>query len=218
MFKPFTLALLIVSLSSFPASGQEPPALETFISPDGNFQFVYPQTYELLQGERMLKATQGRRIGIPVCDFSTAMACLIYPVEVRGVEAANTRFEAAGLSVRAIAGVTEELGCLTYADLAYPHQSAPPATEQAPVTEVAINQRVFRHASLKKTISGHTQAADFYRTFLQQKCYELQIEVSLSEEPPAQKVLPSTSLGDPVADSARESLRLILSSVVFQQP
>lgn len=165
MLKPFAIGLFLLGLSSFPARGQEPPKLEIFISPDGNFQFVYPQTYELLQGERMLKATQGRRTGIPVCDFSTAMACLIYPIEVRGVEAANTRFEAAGFSVRAIAGITEELGCLTYADLAYPHSPAQAATEQAPVTQVAINERVFRHATIKRTISGHTQAADFYRTF-----------------------------------------------------
>jgi len=213
MLKLSGIGFLLLSLGSLAALGQEPPALEIFTSPDGNFQFIYPETYQLLVGERILKATQGRRAGIPVCDFSTAEACVIYPVEVRGVEAPNTRFEGAGFSVHAVAGVAEELGCLTYAD-----QIAQSPGDRLPVTSIAINDRVFRHATIRKTIAGHSQAADFYRTFLQQKCYELQIEVSLTDEPGVRKAVQSTSLGDPVADSARESLRLILSSVVFPQP
>jgi len=218
MLKWFAIGLLLLSLGSPGVGGQEAPALDIFTSPDGNFQFIYPQSYELLVGERMLKATQGRHVGIPVCDFSTAVACVIYPVEGRGDEAVNTRFEAAGFSVRAVAGVKEESGCLTYADLAHADQTAQAPGDRVPVTSIVINDRVFRHATIRKTIAGHSQAGDFYRTFLQQKCYELQIEVSLSDEPGVRKAVQSTSLGDPMADSAREAMRLILSSVVFEQP
>jgi hypothetical protein len=219
--------LLCLSLGSVSALGQGAPALDTFNSPDGNFQFVYPENYQLLVGERMLKATQGRNVGIPVCDFSTAIACVIYPVETAAVEAeGDGRFEAAGFSVRAVAEVMSESDCLNYADLVarVPGEPSPllakDARSGAPpflVTSIAINGRVFRHVFVRKTIVGHLQAVDSYRTFQAQKCYEVPIEVSMADEPALQKAAQSSSLGDPRADSARESLRLILSSVVFEE-
>ncbi|HUO16795.1 MAG TPA: hypothetical protein VMX38_17560 [Verrucomicrobiae bacterium] len=183
------------------------PALDTFTSPDGTFRFVYPQTYDLLIGERMLKGTQGRHVGIPVCDFSTAMACVIYPVETPD----ETNFEAAGFSVRTVAGVTVESECLTYTDL----QQSP--EDHFELSRVAINDRVYLHASIKKTVPGHSQAADFYRTFDNHKCYELQIGVSAADEPGTRKAAQIKSPGEAKAESARESLKLILSSVVFEQ-
>lgn len=209
MYKRCAIAVLLFGLSSLIVLGQDPPALEIFTSPDANFQFIYPQNYQLLTGERILKATQGRHVGIPVCDFSTAMVCLIYPVERDD----DTRFEAAGLSVE-VAGAASESECLSFAD------HAPPSPgEQLRTTAVAINNHVYRHVAIRKTITGHSQAADFYRTFHRQKCYEVQIGVSLTDEPTAlRRASQSNSLGDPVADSARDSMRLILSSVVFQQP
>jgi len=50
-------------------------------------------------GERILKATQGRQSARPVCDFSTAAACVIYPVESER----ETKLEAARFSVDALA-------------------------------------------------------------------------------------------------------------------
>jgi len=94
------------------ALAQGPSALATFTSADGAFQFVYPQTYDLLVGERILKATQGRRLAVPFCDFSTALACVIYPIETPD----DTRFEAVGFSAGLVPGVTAESDCLTYAD------------------------------------------------------------------------------------------------------
>jgi len=205
MLKWFGIALLL-SFSWRTALGQA-PALDTFTSPDGTFRLVYPQTYDLLIGERMLKCTQGRHVGIPVCDFSTALICVIYPVESPD----ETNFEAAGFSVRTVSGVSAESDCLTYAD-----QPQSP-TGRLELTSIDINDRVFRHALIRKTVSGHWQAADFYRTFDRHRGYELQIEVSVSDEPAPQEPPKSRSLGEAKAENARESLKLILSSVVFEQ-
>lgn len=205
MLKWFSIVLLLSC--SWRLTLAQAPALDTFTSPDGTFRFVYPQTYDLLIGERMLKGTQGRHVGIPVCDFSTALACVIYPVETPD----ETNFEAAGFSVRTVAGVTAESDCLTYADL------RPLPDDRLELSRIAINDRVFLHASLRKTVPGHSQAADFYRTFDQHKCYELQIGVSAADEPVTKKAAQIKSPGEAKAESARESLILILSSVVFEQ-
>jgi hypothetical protein len=55
-------------------------------------------------------------------------------------------------------------------------------TSHSELSSIVINDREFRHAAVKKTLSGHSQAADSYRTYNQQKCYELRIQVSLAGE------------------------------------
>jgi len=161
----------------------------------------------LLVGERMLKATQGRQAALPVCDFSTALACVIYPVESER----GTRLEAAGFSVDTMAA-TNELECLSYKD-----EKARSRILDLSSTSISIRSRTFRHASGTKKIPGHVQSAEFYRTFAKQKCYELQVRISTSEEPAQPKTSVPNSLGDATANTARESLKLILSSVVFEK-
>jgi hypothetical protein len=186
---------------------QGPPSLETFTSPDGAFQFVYPETYELLVGERMLKATQGRKAALPVCDFSTAVACVIYPIESER----ETKLEAAGLSVATMTA-TNETDCLSYKD-----DKAQSRALDLSSTSISIRSRTFRRASGTKKIPGHVQSAEFYRTFAKHKCYEVQIDVSISDDLSQQKDSAQKSLGDSTANTARESLTLILSSVVFEK-
>ena len=199
---PILVALCLTTLA------QSPPSLETFTSPDGVFRFVYPETYELLVGDRILKATQGRQSALPVCDFSTAVACVIYPIESER----ETKLEAAGFSVDTIPGATNEPDCLAYTD-----QVAHSRTLDLSQTSISIRSRPFRHASATKKLPGHVQVADFYRTFTREKCYELQIEVSVSDDPAHRKAGVPNSLGDATANTARESLKLILSSVVFEK-
>jgi len=206
MYKRFCGAVFSLILG-FNAWAQGPPALETFTSPDGAFQFVYPETYDLLVGERLLRATQGRHQAIPVCEFSTALACVVYPIEIQP----EARLEGAGFSVETLPGVTNETACLDYAD-----PSASRDSQRRQLTSIAIHSRMYRHASMRKKLPGHLQAIDSYRTFNRQKCYELQIRISLSEEPKLQPASQSTPLGDVQAQTAQESLRLILSSVVFE--
>lgn len=208
MRKRFFIGALWLSCASIAAMAQGALPLDTFTSPDGAFQFFYPQNYDLLVGERILTGTQGRHPGIPVCDFATAMACVIYPI----ANEENTRFEAAGFSVHAVPGVLAESECLNYSD-----QMANAQTPPAEPTSISIHDSTFRHLSSRKKVPGHVQATDLYRTFKQQKCYELHIAVSLAEESGRQRPSPSNSLGDPKADSARESLLLILSTVVFER-
>lgn len=199
------IAALSLSLGCLSSVAQGPPALDTFTSPDGSFQFVYPESYALLVGESILRATQGRHAVLPVCDFATAVACVIYPLERQW----ETRLEAAGFSVDTIDGATNEADCMAYAD---PGARARGTSTLASVT---LHSRNFRHAVATRRLLGHLQASEFYRTFRQQKCYELQVAVSLVDDSAAKKAAPG-SLGDPRADGARESLRLILSSTVFE--
>ena len=207
MSKLFWMGVLLLTLGQFSAVAQAPP-LDTFISPDGAFQFVYPESYDLLVGERILRATQGRQQSITVCNFSTALVCVIYPIETEE----ETRFEAAGFSVDAVPGVTNESDCLNYSD-----QTTQQGGEALKLTSISINEHIYHHASARRKTPGHLQAADLYRTFHHDKCYELQVEVSLAEAASAPQPSRLVSLGDAKADSARESLRLILSSFAFKQ-
>ena len=201
------IAALGLSLGWLNSLAQGPPALETFTSPDGSFQFVYPESYALLVGESMLRGTQGRHPVLPVCNFASAIACVIYPI----AEQWDTRLEAAGFSVDKIAEAANESDCMSYAD--------PGARERGTgaLTSVTLHSRSFRRAIATRRLPGHLQASEFYRTYRQQKCYELEVAVSLADETAAQKAPPAGSLGDARADSARESLRLILSSTVFEK-
>lgn len=200
------IAALSLTLSWLSSTAQAPPALDKFTSPDGAFEFAYPESYALLVGESILRATQGHNSTLPVCDFVTAVACVIYPVE--GL--AESRLEAAGFSVDKLTTGTET-DCLTYTD---PIGRSRGTDTQSPVT---LHSRMFRHATATKRLPGHVQTAEFYRTFNQQKCYELQIAVSLADDSTNHKLARPGSLGDPRADNARESLRLILSSTIFQK-
>ena len=200
------LAIGVLWCNALYVCAQSAPPLETFTSADGTFQFSYPQNYDLLIGDRILKGTQGRHPGIPVCDFASALVCVIYPVETEE----DTRFEAAAFSVATIAGVTAEDECLNDGE-------RPGHSEDRPhLTPVSVNEGVFRHTTISKKVPGHVQAADSYRTFRKRTCYELHIAVSLADEPKA-STHPANSLGDARADRARESLKLILSTIVFEQ-
>jgi hypothetical protein len=204
MNKLFWIGIFFVTFGQLSTIAQA-PALDIFTSTDGTFRFVYPQNYQLLVGESILRGTQGRHQSISVCNFSTALVCVIYPVEIE----AETSFESGGFSVDTLSDVRGESDCLTYADQG--KQSDSPQ-----VTSISINDREFRHATVRRKIPGHWQAAEVYRSFVQQKCYELRVSVSLAEGISVRRVVHSGSLGDATADSARESLQLILSSFAFK--
>ncbi len=213
----FLLSIGILCIGALSAGGlktvaQEPPNLEIFTSPDGAFQFIYPENYQLLVGERILKASQGRHVAIPVCDFATALVCVIYPVE--GTD--NSRFEAAGFSVDTVRGSNAESECLAYSD-----RFSRDHGDQFPSSSISINGFVFRYAAIRKIIAGHLQSLYLYRTFQKEHCYELRIAVSLADESGAQQPgerqpSSSKSAADREAENARGSLQLILSSFAFK--
>lgn len=195
----------LLSLVSLAAVAQDAPSLETFTSPDETFQFIYPENYQLLVGDRILKATQGRHVAIPVCDFSTALVCVIYPFD----EVVSARFEAAGFSVDTVRGSSAEAECLAYSD-----RFSRDHGDQVQPSSITINGLNFRYAAIKKTVAGHFQTLYLYRSFQKEHCYELRIAVSLSDDIGAQPASPSPA--DAEAESARQSLRLILSSFSFR--
>jgi hypothetical protein len=200
------LAIGLMLLSPLGALGQRPPALIVFTDPGGAFQFVYSENYELLVGERILRATQGRHAGIPVCEFSTALVCVIYPVE----RLEDTKFEAAGFSVHTLPSFTMEADCQSFKD----RVAKLPGEELQPIS-LTINDRSYRHVIARKTVAGHSQSEHLYRTFHKDRCYELRIAVTVPEDG-AGSPSSSRSAAESEANSARESLKLILASVVFR--
>jgi hypothetical protein len=196
------LSLLFLLLGSLYAAGQNPPSLDLYTSTTYHFSFVYPYTYDLLEGEGILKRTQGKHVGIPVCDLLTAVACVIYPAD----NLQDPSFEAAAFSVNNISrGVTEQ-DCLGFAD-----QLPRPGGEQLATEPVRLNGQLFRYASTTTTVAGHSQFAQRYRSFHKDRCYELRVAISLSDVAPA--LSPSKrALDNEDAKRACRSLELILSS------
>jgi len=197
-------ALLLLLLGFLYASGQNPPQLDLYASADNSFSFAYPDTYDLLAGEGILKRTQGKHVGIPVCDSLTAFACVVYPRD----NLKDSRFEAAAFSVNSISKGATEKECLGFAD-----QLPRPHGEHLAVESVFLNGRVFRYASTTTTLANHLQSAQRYRSFHKGRCYELRIAVSLSDIAPAPS--PAKNILDGEAEKVRRSLELILSSFVF---
>ena len=199
------LSLLFMLLGPLYAAGQNPPSLNLYTSATYHFSFVYPDTYDLLEGEGILKRTQGKHVGIPVCDLLTAVACIIYPAD----NLQDLSFEAAAFSVNDISKGTTEQDCLGFAD-----QSPRPGSEQLATEPVRLNGQPFRYASTTTTLAGHAQFAQRYRSFHNGLCYELRIAISFSGAAlalsPSEKVLDHED-----ARKARRLLELILSSVVI---
>jgi len=199
------LCLLFLLLGALHAVGQNPPSLDLYTSATNHFSFAYPDTYDLLQGEGILKRTQGKHVGIPVCDLLAAIACVIYP----GDNLQDSNFEAAAFSVNDITKAATEQDCLGFAD-----QLPSPGSEHLATEAVRLNGQLFRYASTTTTLTGHSQFAQRYRSFHKDRCYELRIAISLSDVAPAlsppEKAL---EIGD--ARKAHRSLELVLSSFVF---
>lgn len=198
------LSLLFMLLGSLYAAGQNPPSLNLYASATYHFSFVYPDTYDLLEGEGILKRTQGKHVGIPVCDLLTALACVIYPAD----NLQDPSFEAAAFSVNDISKGATEQDCLGFAD-----QLPRPGGEQLATEPVRLNGQLFRYASTTTTLAGHAQFAQRYRSFHNGRCYELRIAISFSDVAPA--LSPSEKVLDHEdAKKTHRSLKLILSSVV----
>jgi len=193
-------ALLFLLLSSWYCFGQNPPSLDLYTSGDNSFSFAYPDTYDLLAGDGILKRTQGKRSGIPLCDLLTAFACVLYPSD----SLEGSRIEAAAFSVNSIVAGASEHDCVGYADqLPRPHGES-----------VLLNGQLFRYAVTTTALAGHSQSVQRYRSFHKGQCYELRVAITLAD------AVPSPSPAKNVIDSkdagrALHSLERVLSSFVF---
>lgn len=196
-------ALLFLLLGPLYSVGQNPPSLDLY-SENSSFSFAYPDAYDLLDGKSILRRTQGKHAGIPVCDVLTAFACIVYP----GDDLDHSKFEAAAFSVNGILGTTEQY-CLRFADQLPAHGA------HLAIEAVRVNGQLFRYASTTSAIPGHFQSAQRYRSFHKGQCYELRIAISLSAPPASLADGKSVSPNNKDAEKALHSLERVLSSFVF---
>jgi|SRR5579859_3024278 len=144
-----------------------------FVSPDGAFAFTYPRT--LIKCEKDPKQESSwipaRSCGgyIPVCadaslDEDATVACIAYPAETLN----GTNFQAAAFTVSQLHTATSD-ECLQVVE---PH----PATSH----KETINGVTFDVFDAGGVGAGNALAADAYRSFHQNRCYELDLRVAFS--------------------------------------
>jgi hypothetical protein len=132
--------------------------LKTFISPDGAFQFSYPES---LSGGPQMRGSY-----IPVCD-NDAIVCLKYPEdEYRGYN-----FEAAAFSVTALPRPTTRAKCLSYVG----------DRTCKPMNTTVRGGVKFATASCGEGGLGHNASGPSYRTYHRGTCYQLSVRIATSE-------------------------------------
>ena len=144
-----------------------------FISPDGMFAFEYPNS--LIKCERDPKQsgqwipTRSCEAYMPVCTDAAStegatLVCIAYPAE----KFSGTNFEAAAFSVNRLDAITAE-GCLQVAE----PRPATPHKEK-------VNGVTFDVFDVGGVGLGNWLAADAYRSFHQNRCYELDLRVAFT--------------------------------------
>lgn len=142
-----------------------------FVSPDGTFAFTYPNS--LIKCEKDPKQedwwipARSCEAVIPVCSYASltkdaTVACISYPAETL----TGTNFEAAAFSVNKLDEATAD-ECLQVTE---PH----PATSH----KEKINGETFDVFDVGGVAAGSFLAADAYRNFHQNRCYELDLRVA----------------------------------------
>ena len=164
-----TLLLPAVSDPQQPTSHKEVSV--HFTSPDGTFAFEYPKS--LIKCERDPKQedswipARSCEAVIPVCSYASltkdaTIACIAYPAETL----AGTNFEAAAFSVNKLDEATAD----ERLQVTDPH----PATSH----KEKINGVTFDVFDVGGVAAGSFLAADAYRNFHQNRCYELDLRVA----------------------------------------
>lgn len=144
----------------------------SFISPDGRFAFKYSNS--LIKCERDPKQPDqwipngSCEAYIPVCTDAAStpnatVVCIAYPAE----GFSGTNFEVAAFSVNQLDGVTAE--------------ECQRITEPRPVTprREKINGVTFDVFDVSGVAAGNLLAADAYRSFHRDRCYELGLRVAM---------------------------------------
>lgn len=146
------------------------PTPRTFKSPDGSFQFTYPNSYAVYTGDEAEDA--GRRLSyIAVCE--NALVCVVYPES----KYKGTNFEAASFQVREVDDAKSAKACLT------PRVSAPNASDFSVDSEKpkrTIDGVLFLHGVRGEGGLGHSMSTDIYRAFHNGSCYELSVNLAVT--------------------------------------
>jgi len=146
---------------------------ESFSSPDGRFAFRYPNSLvrcerDSKQADRWIPA-ESCEAYIPVCsDFSgsrgTTIACVAYLAD--GMK--GTNFQAAAFSVNQINAITTD-GCLNIAE-----------SNVRTLRKEQVNGVTFSVIETGGVAAGNLMDGEAYRSFHQNKCYELDISIASS--------------------------------------
>ena len=175
-----------------------------FKSQDGTFAFEFPSS--LIRCERDPKQSdqwiprRSCEAYIPVCTDAAftkdaTVVCVAYPAE----NFAGTNFQAAAFSVNRLDAINAE-GCLQVTE---PH----PATSR----REKVNGVTFDVFDVGGVAAGNWQAADAYRSFHQNRCYELDLRVTFSNianfDPGTVKEFDS--------EAVNRSLRSVLDTFTF---
>jgi hypothetical protein len=158
------MLVLVVSLAQL---GKQPDSkLQTLVSADGVFRFVYPRSYVLNTNEN---ATEVGGSYIPVC--SDGAACVVS----RRSAYEGTNFQAASFQVREIEDATTKVACLRGPSENVPQFQIPKGDQKRIIGGVA-----FAHGETGEAGLGNFMSSDFYRAFHKRKCYELSVNIASS--------------------------------------
>ena len=213
LFAKYSLGCLLVGIAltiSHPIvpDPQQPAAHREsavrFKSQDGTFAIEYPNS--LIRCERDPKQsrqwipTRSCEAYMPVCTDAAStedatVVCIAYPAE----KFSGTNFEAAAFSVNRLNAITAE-GCLQVTE---PHPATPHKEK--------VNGVTFDVFDVGGVGLGNWLAADAYRSFHQNRCYELDLRVAFTNianfDPGTVKAFDS--------EAVNRSLRSVLNTFRF---
>lgn len=169
LFIWFALASMILPISGF---GRTSKKTSIFTSSNGDFRFAYPSDFQVcVRG----KTDPCRQSIIPVCQ-PDALVCVIYPE----AEFKDTSFGTAAFEVREVSSQQEMMTadvCVT----PFPRKDSgivsnwPEFLISAAHPVEIIGDIEFVHGSDAGVAAGHSSSVDLYRTFRNQRCFELRV-------------------------------------------
>ena len=202
-----TLALLVavtwVSQAANAQQGASAHEISTFTAANGSFRFSYPSGLQVCAEGKIQPCIYSY---IPVCE-QDALACVVYPEK----EFADTNLGAASFQVREILREgnippTNADDCVT------PNPNDQPRfliSAQHPAE--VIGAVSFIHGTSDGVAAGHAIKQDLYRAFHKQRCFELSVSVTWTNnfEPPLKALSP------PQQKQLDETMSTILHSFSF---
>jgi len=151
-------------------------SMSTFTSPDGTFRFDYSRAlvacrWHPNQTDRWLPSDSCNAY-TPVCanfscDSAETVACIAYPAS----EMKGTNFQAAAFTVNELRKAATEAECPNV-------QEPPPQVGKAQIQ--MLNGAAFTVVETDGAATGNLIDGYVYRTFHQNKCYELDIRIAYS--------------------------------------
>jgi hypothetical protein len=153
-----TLTIAIALLAATAAfAGQA-----TYTSPDGVFQFTYPDSFRLYAGDQIGDGSSPACSPPPVVNGE---ACVRYQND----KYKRTTFNDAAFLVNTVPEASNEADCLSFKDWQ--------AEERVKTSYATINGVQFSKASMVGVMRAYSNQEHLYRAFHGKQCYELSITI-----------------------------------------